>query len=66
MKTQREQAATLLRELLAHPEGMARPDLVAIAEARGVSVATLTRVAREMGVEQLRNGRKPSVWRLRS
>lgn len=62
--TVREQAEQFLRELFADGSSYHRTDVIRLAQERGIAARTLHRVAKEIGVVMISQGRHPGIWRL--
>jgi hypothetical protein len=63
--TERERCEHFLRALLgASDDGLYRPEVLRLAREQGFAPRFTVGIAKSIGVVQVRQGRKPSVWRL--
>lgn len=64
VETIRERARRFLVETFErYPNGIYRADLMRLADEEGISSRTLSRVAAEVGVTRIRQGRAGDIWR---
>jgi hypothetical protein len=63
--TEQERLERFLRELLASAsEGMYRSEVVRLGGLEGFAARRISETAAALGVEKIRQGRRPSIWRL--
>src|SRR5262245_59717368 len=64
--TEQERLERLVRELLtsAGAEGMYRREVILLGRENGFAERRLSETASRLGVEKIRQGRRPSIWRL--
>jgi hypothetical protein len=66
METQLEKAIRLLAELFRGRERIAIAEATTHGQVHGVSRRTMSRAARQLGVQEVHNGRLPAFWELPS